>query len=92
MTFLDRVIYLFYTYILNCSDNTLYTGYTVDLDSRLETHNKGLGAKYTRGRLPVKLAYYEKLESKSEAMRREAEIKRLNRDEKLELIKKHSKG
>ena len=75
-----------YVYILKCSDDTLYTGYTVDLNKRIETHNKGLGAKYTRGRLPVKLVYQELLKSKSEAMKREYQIKKLSKIEKLELI------
>lgn len=78
---------LFYVYILKCNDNTLYTGYTVDLDSRIETHNNGLGAKYTRGRLPVKLMYHEVLDSKSDAMKREYEIKQLSRASKLALFK-----
>lgn len=77
---------MFYVYILRCSDNTLYTGYTVDLDSRIDTHNKGLGAKYTRGRLPVKLVYKEIHESKSEAMKREISIKKLKKSDKLNLI------
>lgn len=78
---------MFYVYILKCSDNTLYTGYTVDLKIRVETHNKGLGAKYTRGRLPAQLVYHEILDSKSEAMKREIKIKKLSREEKLDLIK-----
>lgn len=77
---------LFYVYILKCKDNTLYTGYTVDLNRRIETHNKGLGAKYTRGRLPVKLVYEEICSSKGQAMKRERDIKRLSRREKMELI------
>lgn len=75
-----------YVYILKCSDNTLYTGYTVDLNKRIDTHNKGLGAKYTRGRLPVELVYKEVLDSKSEAMKREISIKKLSRTEKIDLI------
>lgn len=74
-----------YTYILKCSDNTLYTGYTNDLEKRLETHNKGKGAKYTKARLPVELYYAEEYETKSEAMRREAAIKKMSRAEKLKL-------
>ena len=77
---------MFYVYILKCSDNTLYTGYTVDLIKRINTHNKGLGAKYTRGRLPVKLVYQEIFTSKSEAMKREISIKKLSRSEKIRLI------
>ena len=77
---------MFYVYILECQDNTLYTGYTVDIKDRVKTHNEGLGAKYTRGRLPVKLVYQEVLESKSEAMKREYAIKALSRLKKLALI------
>ncbi|MGO1469723.1 MAG: GIY-YIG nuclease family protein [Tissierella sp.] len=79
---------LFYTYILKCSDNTLYTGFTNDIEKRLITHNKGIGAKYTRGRLPVKLVYKEKFNTKSEALKREHFIKKLSRKKKIELIKK----
>lgn len=78
---------MFYVYILKCRDNTLYTGYTVDLNRRIETHNKGLGAKYTRGRLPVEIVYQEVFESKSEAIKREIDLKKLSRIEKLDLIR-----
>ncbi len=76
-----------YVYILKCSDNTLYTGYTVDIDKRIISHNKGIGAKYTRGRLPVKLVYKEKYNSKSEALKREYSIKQMTRAKKLKMIK-----
>lgn len=82
---------MFYAYILKCNDNTLYTGYTVDINNRVETHNNGLGAKYTRGRLPVELVYQETLASKSEAMKREIQIKKLSRGEKLDLIRNSDK-
>jgi len=75
-----------YTYILKCGDNTLYTGWTNDLDKRLADHNRGKGAKYTRGRGPVELSYYEIFNTKEEAMQREREIKRLPRGEKLKLV------
>lgn len=75
-----------YVYILKCADKTLYTGWTVNLDNRLETHNSGQGAKYTRGRRPVKLMYSEKLKNRSLALKREWEIKQKTRDEKLKLI------
>lgn len=71
-----------YTYMLKCSDNTYYTGYTNDLEKRLKAHDEGKGAKYTRGRGPVELIYYEEYEDKHSAMRREWEIKRLSRSEK----------
>jgi len=76
----------FYTYILRCSDGTLYTGYTPDLTRRLQAHNAGRASKYTRCRLPVALVYHEVFSTKSEAMSREAQIKRLTRQQKLALI------
>ncbi|MGI6109955.1 MAG: GIY-YIG nuclease family protein [Eubacteriaceae bacterium] len=75
-----------YVYILSCADDSLYTGYTTDLENRLKTHNAGKGAKYTRSHLPVRLVYFEELESKGEALSREAQIKNLTRIQKLELI------
>ena len=76
-----------YTYLLRCADGTLYCGWTNDLEKRAAAHNAGTGAKYTKPRRPVELAYYETFATKQEAMRREAEIKRLTRKEKLALIK-----
>lgn len=75
-----------YTYIVRCADDTLYTGWTTDLDRRMAAHNDGSGAKYTRPRRPVALAYYEEFATKEEAMRREWQIKQLPRKEKLKLI------
>lgn len=77
---------MFYVYILECSDKTLYTGYTVNLEERVKTHNKSLGAKYTRGRTPVILKYYEEFDDRSSALKREYEIKQLNRLKKLQLM------
>ncbi len=77
-----------YTYILKCNDNTLYTGWTNNLDKRIKDHNDGNGAKYTKPRRPVELVYYEKFETKEEAMKREYAIKRLTRAQKMLLIKK----
>jgi len=75
-------------YILKCKDRTLYTGVTNDLENRLFQHNHGVvGAKYTRGRRPVKLQYSEECEDKVKAMKREYVIKQLSRHEKLLLIK-----
>ena len=74
------------TYILKCSDNSLYTGWTNDIKHRLKMHNEGKGAKYTRGRGPVELVYLEEFDTKQEAMRKEANSKRLTRKEKLLLI------
>ena len=71
-------------YILLCADGTLYTGWTNDIEKRLAAHNAGRGAKYTRGRRPVTLLYSEEC-AKSEAMSREAAIKKLSREEKLML-------
>ena len=74
-----------FTYMLVCADGTLYTGWTNDLEKRLAAHNAGKGAKYTRSRCPVRLLYYEEFAEKSEAQRRECEIKRLSREKKLAL-------
>ena len=76
----------FYVYILRCADGTLYTGYTDDPERRARVHNAGKGAKYTRSRLPVELVYREALEDKSAALRREREIKKLTRAQKLALL------
>lgn len=76
-----------YVYILECADKSLYTGWTLSLENRLEKHNKGKASKYTRARLPVKLVYYELFDNKIDAQRREWNIKQLSRKEKLKLIK-----
>ncbi|UNC93942.1 GIY-YIG nuclease family protein [Candidatus Contubernalis alkaliaceticus] len=81
---------MFYVYILECRDGTLYTGWTMDIAKRLAEHNRGNGAKYTRGRYPVAVRYYETFGTKSEAMQREYCIKRLSREEKLKMIAGHS--
>lgn len=78
---------MFYVYILLCSDNTLYTGYTNDIAKRVRNHNNGKGAKYTKYRTPCNLVYYETYGTKSEAMKREWEIKHtMNRKDKIALI------
>ncbi len=77
-----------YAYMVECSDGTLYTGYTNDLEKRIKSHNSGRGAKYTRSRLPVKLVYFEEHETKEEAMRREWQIKHLTRQQKICLLQK----
>ncbi len=77
-------------YILRCSDGSLYTGWTNNLPKRVDCHQRGVGAKYTKSRLPVELVYFEVLESKSAALSREAEIKKLNRSQKLALIQEFS--
>lgn len=78
-----------FTYIVECADGTLYTGWTVDVEKRVLVHNAKKGAKYTRNRLPVKVVYVESFSSKIEAQQREYAIKQLNRAEKLKLISAH---
>lgn len=75
-----------YTYMVECADGSLYTGWTYDIDERMKSHNSGKGSKYTRSRLPVRLVYYEIVSDKIEAMKREYAIKRLSRRDKLKLI------
>jgi putative endonuclease len=79
-----------YIYILECGDGTYYTGYTNDLVQRLERHQEGKGAKYTRGRGPLKLVFQESFCTKQEAMRMEFAVKKLNRSEKERIIKEGS--
>jgi putative endonuclease len=74
-----------FIYMIQCADGTLYTGYTNDLENRMAAHNSGAGAKYTRGRGPVRLLYSEAFETKGEALKREIQIKKLSRDRKLKL-------
>lgn len=82
-----------FVYILECSDRTLYCGWTNNLQKRLEEHSAGkAGAKYTRGRRPVRLVYREPCPTRSDALKREREIKRLSRARKLLLIEKASEG
>lgn len=76
---------MYFVYMLICHDNTYYTGYTNDVDKRLKVHNEGKGSKYTRARLPVKLAYLEEYPTKSEAMKREIALKKLKHQEKKDL-------
>ena len=78
----------YYVYILQCNDGTLYTGYTDDPQRRLAVHNSGKGAKYTRARLPVELVYHEELADKSSALKREIEIKKMTRLQKLKLLER----
>jgi putative endonuclease len=78
---------MYYIYILECCGGTLYVGSTNDVEKRVAVHNAGKGAKYTRGRLPVNLLYTEVFETRGEALKREAKIKRLPRNQKLFLIK-----
>jgi putative endonuclease len=75
-----------FVYVVRCADDTLYTGYTTDVERRVAEHDAGEGAKYTRGRTPVELVHVESYGSKSEAMSREYEIKQLSRDRKERLV------
>lgn len=77
----------YFAYMLMCADGTIYSGYTTDLARRVAAHNDGRGAKYTRSRRPVRLVYFERFESKSDAMKREAALKGLDRKAKERLIK-----
>lgn len=80
------MVTIYYTYLVECSDGTFYCGYTTDLINRMLAHNSAKGAKYTRSRLPVKLVYYEAHKTKSDALKRESQIKKLTREKKLALI------
>ena len=75
-----------FVYVLRCNGGTLYTGITTDPERRLDAHRRGVASKYTRSRLPVKLVYHESHDTRSSALKREAEIKRLRRHAKLDLI------
>lgn len=81
-----------YTYILECSDGTLYTGWTNDIEKRVRAHNEGKGAKYTKSRRPVRLVHVEEFESKIDAMKREYEIKQMSRRKKELLMHKGADG
>ena len=76
----------YFVYLLRCSDDSLYCGYTSDVKKRFAAHSSGRGSKYVRARRPAKLVYFEKLPSQRAAMRRELEIKGMGRKEKLALL------
>jgi putative endonuclease len=76
----------FYVYILQCCDGSFYTGYTKDLDARTKQHQNGNGARYTKSHKPEKLVYYETHDSRSKAMKREREIKKLSHQQKNNLV------
>jgi putative endonuclease len=83
---------MYYLYILKCRDKTLYTGITTDLKRRIEEHNIGkVGARYTRSRRPVELAYSKKFKSRSSASKEECRIKKMTREEKMEIIRNKNK-
>lgn len=81
-----------YTYIVRCSDGTLYTGWTNDLNKRIKAHNNGKGAKYTKPRLPVELVYAKEHATKEEAMKDEYRIKQLPRKQKQELCRDYEEA
>lgn len=81
-----------YVYILRCKDNSLYTGWCVDLEKRIALHNSGKGAKYTRSKRPCKLVYYEEIDNKSEALKREIAIKKLTKAKKEDLVRSFNKS
>ena len=81
-----------YVYILRCKDDSLYTGWCIDLKKRLALHNSGKGAKYTRSKRPCKLVYYEEISNKSEALKREIYIKKLTKAKKEDLVRSFNKS
>lgn len=76
-----------WAYLLRCADGTLYAGWTTDVNARVEAHNGGKGAKYTRGRTPVRLAWAQEFSTKQEAMQKEAALKRMPKMEKEALVR-----
>jgi len=76
----------YFCYLLECSDNSFYCGWTINLEKRIECHNRARGARYTRSRLPVKLVYFEEFPDRLSAMSRERKIKRFSRSKKQKLI------
>ena len=81
-----------YVYILRCKDDSLYTGWWIDLEKRLALHNSGKGAKYTRSKRPCKLVYYEEISNKSDALKREIAIKKLTKSKKEDLVRSFNKS
>ncbi|MFW6040654.1 MAG: GIY-YIG nuclease family protein [Thermoplasmatota archaeon] len=80
---------MWYLYILRCSDDSLYTGITTDIQRRLKEHREGEGSKYVRSRLPCRIVYKEKLDGRSDALKRESDIKSLSKKEKERLVSKN---
>lgn len=78
-----------YTYMIECSDGTFYTGWTNDIEKRIRMHNAKKGAKYTRSRTPVRLVYLEVWDTKQKAMQREAKVKKMSRREKEKLVREY---
>ena len=77
---------MFYVYIIRCADGSFYCGYTTDVEKRFEKHKSGKGAKYTRSHLPLEIVYVEEFENKSDALKREHEIKSMTRSQKEKLL------
>jgi putative endonuclease len=75
-----------YTYLVQCADGSYYAGWTTDLEARMQAHNEGRGARYTRSRRPVQLVYWEFQPTRSTAQRREAALRRLSRNQKAALV------
>ena len=82
----------YYVYLLRCADDTLYCGYTTDVQMRVKAHNDGKGAKYTKSRCPVEAVYVEELLTKSEALKRECAIKRMTREQKIQMIQEKERA
>lgn len=78
---------MFYVYILRCADDSLYCGYTTDVEKRFEKHKSGKGARYTRSHLPLEVVYVEEFENKSDALKREHEIKSMTKSQKEKLLR-----
>jgi len=81
----------FYVYILQCCDGSYYTGYTKNIETRMQQHQNGKGARYTKAHRPQRVAYHEQFNTRSAAMKREREIKRLSHQQKTLLIVEHSR-
>ena len=81
---------MWFLYVLECSDGSFYTGISNNLEKRITEHNSGKGSKYARARLPVRLIYSECVETKSQALKREIEVKRLTRTQKEQLVGKNN--
>ena len=82
----------YFCYMLECQDGSYYCGWTTDLEKRIQAHTAGKGARYTRSRLPISLVYFEELNSRVEAMRREWELKQENHESKQKLARSFNEG
>ena len=82
----------YYVYVLRCADDTLYCGYTDDVQTRMKAHNDGKGAKYTKARRPVEVVYMEEFSSRSDALKREYAIKQMSREQKQRMIQENEQA